>query len=497
MRLTYPVILEKLENQDFISIPPVDETTSFLGVRLLTVEKPTPDYLHIRVDTDMKEPGFYVDTPEKAVKLLCAVQDVFDNYNTWMDKFKSAILQGCCLQDILNIAVEVLINPIAIIDSSYATILYAGEITGIITDSVWYSVINNGYFRVEEYSRELKETLQRNRNVRTVMMYDPGYENQEMHVTAPLISVGKNFASIGSCDINGLFTKGQVALLSAIQEMLEYAFEKNSEYQILSDEDTYYVDRLIQGYSFEDESLTYYLRKKMWKAEDSYQILSIQNEMSEPFPESAQRQILLRLKLLLPDSIVSNLNQHIILVLHNPTVSLDRNEKALIDYLHSQELLCGISTCITCFKNLEYAYIQSQIALQRIVISKSKPVASNRIQYFLSDYQNLIMESLYSVANIKAFCHPLLLEYWQEKGADAEVMLSTIEVFLTCGCSITQTAENLNIHRNTLQYRLDRILHKFGIDLKGLNTDERFYLLFSCHIISYLTAKQKIRDGKK
>lgn len=45
-------------------------------------------------------------------------------------------------------------------------------------------------------------------------------------------------------------------------------------------------------------------------------------------------------------------------------------------------------------------------------------------------------------------------------------MLSTLETFFTLDCNVSETAKKLYIHRNTLLYRLDKLKHETGLDVR-------------------------------
>lgn len=66
---------------------------------------------------------------------------------------------------------------------------------------------------------------------------------------------------------------------------------------------------------------------------------------------------------------------------------------------------------------------------------------------------------------LKEFCqHTLgsLLDYDQRQSAD---LIKTLEAFFNCHGNLSQTAEQLIVHRNTLLYRMNRINEIAGIDL--------------------------------
>jgi purine catabolism regulator len=66
---------------------------------------------------------------------------------------------------------------------------------------------------------------------------------------------------------------------------------------------------------------------------------------------------------------------------------------------------------------------------------------------------------------LKDFCQQTLgslLEYDQRQNAD---LIKTLEAFFNCHGNLSQTAEQLIVHRNTLLYRMNRINEIAGIDL--------------------------------
>lgn len=66
-----------------------------------------------------------------------------------------------------------------------------------------------------------------------------------------------------------------------------------------------------------------------------------------------------------------------------------------------------------------------------------------------------------------------LMEYDTDHQAD---LLKTLEVFLTCDCNIKEASEKLNVHANTLSYRIVRISEIAQINLKDMNQKVTLYI---------------------
>src|SRR5699024_2745924 len=57
-----------------------------------------------------------------------------------------------------------------------------------------------------------------------------------------------------------------------------------------------------------------------------------------------------------------------------------------------------------------------------------------------------------------------------------EEILKTIEQFITCILNVSVTEKTLHMHRNSLQYRLDKFNEKTGIDVRQLQHALAIYL---------------------
>ena len=73
------------------------------------------------------------------------------------------------------------------------------------------------------------------------------------------------------------------------------------------------------------------------------------------------------------------------------------------------------------------------------------------------------------------FRHDIGKTVLQEYINDEET-LKMIETFVQCNLNISETAKVLHMHRNSLQYRLDRFFEKTGIDVRKFHHAMTVYL---------------------
>lgn len=76
----------------------------------------------------------------------------------------------------------------------------------------------------------------------------------------------------------------------------------------------------------------------------------------------------------------------------------------------------------------------------------------------------------------------LLLAYDRDHGGD---LLRTLEAFFAATCSPKEAASILNVHRNTILYRLERIREITGLDLDDADVRLRLHLALCAHVALY------------
>lgn len=78
-----------------------------------------------------------------------------------------------------------------------------------------------------------------------------------------------------------------------------------------------------------------------------------------------------------------------------------------------------------------------------------------------------------SAAELEAFCHPAVLALREYDQVHAVQLLPTLSAFLKCDRDVKTTADRLYVHRNTLAYRMRKILELFPLDLDDFATRHR------------------------
>ena len=154
------------------------------------------------------------------------------------------------------------------------------------------------------------------------------------------------------------------------------------------------------------------------------------------------------------------------------------NIKKALNLLYKCDFQSGISFCFNDLLNAPQYLQQAQQALKvGSMIDKGKTFYHFYAYAHLVVAQNLLESSL-----CHAYLHPALKRiYLYDKEYDTEYF-NTLTLYLKNFKEKNKAAEELNIHRNTLNYRLQKIEEIASIDLS--DTELCYYLLTNIHMIS-------------
>lgn len=419
-------------------------------------------------------------------KMFEKVLGIFEVYEKWNEELTRAILNKASLQTVMDIGTRYLWNPIALFDMAATLIAYAGPpLPENIAGTVWETVLERGYSPLEELSYEERAT---------------GFENlgkyhQPVFTHSAKASIKDNnfigvgvfqndnlFGYLAASDINKSFSLGQASLVNHLKNILELFIKNSTEYSNISENTTYFVDRILQGFPIEPSVVMYHLHKRGWKLQGDYQIYFFSSIMDELMDPEQSKHLVLRIGSLLNDAMVFPYENEIVAIIHGNIGSSDETLRHTLEkFLKDMDLRVGVSMVYPNFMDLKYAYIQSKIALKEGMAGSSGECFYEFQRYF---NQNII-HSLDVVTSLKSLCHPKLLKMAMNGGKSEREVIHSLRLFLFNGRNISTTAALLYIHRNTLIYRLRRIEEILELNLKDLKEQEFLSLYLGCLIIEH------------
>ena len=162
----------------------------------------------------------------------------------------------------------------------------------------------------------------------------------------------------------------------------------------------------------------------------------------------------------------------------------------LNQFLHSSSLTMGISDPFEDLYQLKTYLKQAQAALRLGALVYQDSQIS-----FYERCKPYHMFERFETNELLRYCHHLVLKlkHYDEKNDTSYV--ETLRAYLLFQKSIQKTANYLYVHRNTINYRIQKIKEIMGVDLDQYDLDA--HMLQSCEIIQYIHFRNRNTNERK
>lgn len=143
--------------------------------------------------------------------------------------------------------------------------------------------------------------------------------------------------------------------------------------------------------------------------------------------------------------------------------------------LLGKNYVCGVSYPFQDLNTLRFAYFQARYAVTRFTQEPQDPEADeNRMAYYADWAFAGFLQHIKDNMEWKSFIVPELIQLYEMDREAGTEYYRTLFCFLLNNGRVDSTAKQLFIHRNTLKYRMDKILQVVTLDLT--DTDMTSYL---------------------
>ena len=160
----------------------------------------------------------------------------------------------------------------------------------------------------------------------------------------------------------------------------------------------------------------------------------------------------------------------------------DYAENVLREVAYLNGLTVGISNVFTSITDMRRGYDQARAAVregERVAHS----IDDNRVFHFYDYAYVHLLNTASRQLNLIDLCHPALLHLASYDEAHGGELMDTLFIYLQVAGSTTRAAKMLNLHKNTMLYRLGRIRKLIGSDLTS--GEEQFQLQLSFRVLMF------------
>ncbi|MDR0459766.1 MAG: helix-turn-helix domain-containing protein [Coriobacteriales bacterium] len=454
-------------------------------------------------------------------KVLDQVMAIFEHYTSWYDRLQAALIAGDSLQQILDIGAEQLANPIALLDASMSLLIKAGELPADVSNTIWAELLSHGYSPVDlmpVHLRPLIDSRVINNEPPFVVQVPDVWQDRSWMISGVHVH-GQVFGTFGATELYTPFTIGQLSLIACLKQVVETALERSEQFAKQPDDFANFISQLLAGYPVDPQIVAYQLTRQGWQQDTRFKLYCIgrpdRGFASERLDKYfLQLQAAVDARIFVHEGLIvaiehigeaqrgaatdySNLVQRsevaeryssryqgeVIedMVFAQPTANASQQHQRLLRFLKVNELCAGVSLPFTGFGRLRNALTQARLAL-----SQAGGVNQTSLLDFGQCFEDCLVGLLSRSIDLESIVHPDILRLWQSSLPRDRENIISLGVYLLNGCNLSATAKQLHVHRNTLDYRLQRISSDLGIELSILGSEQLFLLQFSCLIVQRL-----------
>ena len=421
----------------------------------------------------------FVDTACPRVIVLEAVQAIFERFDRWERDVLTSIARARSFQTTLDLCVRVLHNPVALFDSSLSLLLTAGDIPTDVRGSIWEDVLSLGYTPSERLSQVERKADEAHWEQSTEpYLFHPNAYPAESELVAVLRSRNTQVGALGSVDICAPFTRGQMSLYGAVRDFVELAIDAQGQASAMAEGMMPVMRGIISGeLNVRNDAVNRALSELRWDEHEWYLACYLVRDEGEGLTEHAREIVMKRVSQMIRPSFILEYAQGVIVVFREiDEHRLEKRTDGIVDALIGLDLTCGVSMPMHDFMSLHLAAEQARLAARFADGS-----GQSHISRFNDVYLRCVIGTLDDELPLGAFCDPSIYAMASADDTGTE-RADTLLTYLSCGKNMSETARKLNVHRNTLVYRLARIEEDLGCDLEDLDINRTLLFLLSCVI---------------
>ena len=359
--------------------------------------------------------------------------------------------------------------------------LGASENSVNVSDSLWLDTLNQGV------SSQIVMDVMQNTDLIDLLNTTNRAIYIEQEPVAPFFSANfiENNKRIATITISSSEKKLNPKLLPVVDRIVELLIievkKAGNAYYLQATNLQKVILDMLDGFMLDERVLRRNLLAVHWNMNDEYQLIKV--EMSEDHVlNGTAKYVELTAHKLFPDSILVDLQDAFLLVVHRTG---NRNidyiiSNAFYEFLKMQKSKAGISMRYYSFPLSADAYKLASIALE-----KGKALSHKEALYHYEDYivTHLIDMCALSI-NVVSLCNPEATKLYQYDVIHNTEYLKSLYMYILEEKHIAIAAKKLNIHRNTLVYRLGKVSELCTIDLD--DSKSRLHVIWSYQVLQYL-----------
>ncbi len=484
--MTTTNILQYLEEHYSYSGRLDESVFSRMALAALDTDNNSNDVLYVSTNETVLPDGYSILLCEDLQKLTTLVPnrlyvetkitthefiELFDRYIVEKDTAKETCLKiyefiskEKYIEPLMDLCYEYFKNPLQTVDHNHALVSYRQE--GRVDFPEWQTFVDNkkydnAYLNNEFYENQTKATY--TKEVRRIVTR--GHHS----FLCSIIVNGIYMGSVSLLQFKKTVTKYDIEVLSVMAKVISLNMEQSVTNVGIEHQHTKILHDLLNGDIKNEDSLEFRLKMSGWNPPKAGTLILFLHAPDIDYER--KKQIIFAVGTTFP---------------HLKTIPYRRYALGLVDgdaeklfdeldvfcKLHNVQV--GVSNKFSKLLRLSDYYSQAKKALQFGRLSQSKHHIHRYQDYLFEDISS-VLSSAYSTS----FCYSdvvlKLRKYDIENGTDFS---DTLFTYIEQSKSISKTSRLLHLHKNTVNYRIQRVKELYDLDLNDFKELMHIYLSY-------------------
>lgn len=406
------------------------------------------------------------------------IQCVFDFYDDWNSDIMEAVSR-MDYQQAIDESWHIFHNPVLLLDANCKALAMSAQYGEDEVDGEWkhlseYGYLSAGSFRYLWEAGMGKESGQS--EAARVIRGGTGSVSVDW-MSGRLLENGTLLGRLNVLELERKFNTGDAQLLQYLISLLTPSLGwRNEKDERFSSKNVFW--EMIQKNWVSNEAVDRQLEYMSWAREDCFRIFVLQNSSPGGTGRAGEAVGLPLVANLIssyiPRASLIKADGEIVVIVNENQLSENQVKILLADILSQKNLRTGVSLAVRGIGNFHAVYRQAEAAL---IYGTAKYPEKNYFCFY--DYAlDFIVENNEPEELVHA-CHPDVLRLWEEESSSDQIRI--LKNYLANERSLAKTAAALFVHRNTLVYRIKKLLETLEYSLEEDYT--RDYMKLSIRIL--------------
>ncbi len=411
-------------------------------------------------------------------------QDAIDTYSQWFEDIVNVVQYAIDFQKVIDLTWPLIKNPMYFVDAELKLL----GITNFYVDHEgldpqWVHVMKTGYF-----SYEWIHYMHKYMSLNPIMILNNGeyYTDKNLFInnrySKDLINHLNNsrYGFIEVLEFETKFNYGHFYLLDFLLEFLNTILETYLKKNVAELSEAYSsIGNILNNSYYDNNIIKHFLSERGWKENDSFIVVKAffkDIEMSNKYSFVSYFNLIFKKEL--SEVLCFVYNEDIIIIIN--CGEYGRNDYiAAFEKISAEKGFCfGVSQLFCGFFRIRTYYKQAALAIE---FGNYHDPANKIYKFETYAVSSLIGQNDWDL--LINSCHPDIIRLEQYDKSHNSSYLATLVEYLHNERNLVQAAASLFIHRNTMIYRIEKILKMLSCDLKDANVRE--HMLLSYRILTH------------